>query len=177
MAWLYKQQGSDNWWIGYRLNGRQYLKSTGTADKQKAELVMSRLGQIGMAHRAGNLTDEFYRLITNSNHSNETLRGFVREWLKACKDLSPKTLTKYRDGMEEFCKYVNADDLKPILRDVRTEAIASFVREKRAATSTATANLYRKVLRAFFGYAVDNRVLSVNPVPSSKSLKLTKESE
>jgi integrase len=177
MAWIYKQRGSENWWIGYRLNGKQYLRSTGTSKKEEAERELARLEQIGLAHKSGNLTEEFFRLITNANHSNETLRGFVKQWLKECKDLSSVTLTRYADALEEFCLHINATDAAPLLRDVRTETIAGFIRQKRASTSTATARLYRKILSAFFSYSVDNQVLQINPVPRAKSLKLTKDSE
>jgi integrase len=79
--------------------------------------------------------------------------------------------------MDEFCRHVNADDKQPLLRDVRPPSIGAFLRAKRATTSTATAKLARRVISAFFNYAVDNQVLHLSPVPSAKSLKLTKDSK
>jgi len=38
MAWLYRRQDSNKWWIGWRANGRQFLKSTGTEDKSLAQI-------------------------------------------------------------------------------------------------------------------------------------------
>jgi integrase len=175
MAWKYKRGGV--WWIGYRLNDRQYLRSTKSVNEADADRELDRLGQISMAHRAGNLSEEFFRLITNQQGSNEALRGQVKLWLNECRDLSPRTLEKYRGCMEEFCQHVNASDAAPLLRDIRPETIGAFLRQKRAATSTATAKQYRKVLRAFFGYCMDNQALGTIPVPSSKSLKLTRDSE
>src|SRR5204862_301463 len=55
--------------------------------------------------------------------------------------------------------------------------IAAFLREKRAATSTATAKLARKILAGFFNHAVDNEKLQSSPVPSSRSLKFDKDSD
>src|SRR5207237_1705207 len=73
-----------------------------------------------------------------------------------------------------FCDPLNAD---PLIRDVQPDNMAGFVRQKRAATSTGTAKLVRRILAAFFNYCLDNRLVQVNPVPRSKSLKLTKDSK
>jgi integrase len=177
MAWLYKQAQSENWWIGYRLNGRQYLRSTKTSDRKKAEQELAKLNAIDQAHKAGSLTDEFVALLTRKQSSGESLRGYIRQWLAECKDLSGATLEKYRAVPEEFCAYLNATDTAPLLREVRPEAIGAFLREKRAHTSTATTKQVRKVLSAFFNYAVDNRSLPVSPVPSARALKLNADSK
>ena len=177
MAWLYKQTASENWWIGYRVNGKQYRRSTGTPDRKQAERELAKIGQIDQAQKAGTLTEEFFRLITNQQAPTEPLRGYADQWLDECRDLSGKTLERYRDVMREFCQSVNATPETPLLRDVRPEAIGSFLRAKRAKTSTATAKLCRRILATFFNYAVENRVLSVSPVPSAKSLMLTKDSK
>jgi integrase len=177
MAWLYQRDGSENWWLGYRLNGRQYLRSTKTNDRKKAEQELAKLNAIDQAHKAGSLTDEFVALLTRKQSSGESLRGYIQQWLAECKDLSGATLIKYRSVPEEFCKYLNATEAAPLLRDIQTDTVGAFLREKRAKTSTATANHVRRILSAFFNYAVDNRALPVSPVPSSRSLKLTRESK
>jgi integrase len=177
MAWKYKQRGSEHWWIGYRLHGKQYRRSTGSPDEAVADRELAKLRAMDQAHKAGSLTEEFFRALTNTNAAGDTLRGFADEWLKECRDLSSVTVKKYRDGMDEFCAHVNADAKSPLLRDIRPEAIRSFLRQKRAKTSTATAKSIRKVLRAFFSYAVDSEKLQFNPVQSSKALKLDKDSE
>lgn len=178
MAWLFQRSTSKCWWIGYYLNGKKYRRTTGTEDKAQAERELAKLRAIDQAHKAGSLTEEFYRLLNNNvTVANDSLRGFLKQWLAESKDLSPVTLKTYRDVMERFCLYLNADDQRPLLKDIRPDAIAAFLRDKRATTSTPTARLYRKIVSAFFSYAVDNRVLQLNPVPSSRSLKLTKESE
>src|SRR5262249_30606791 len=103
--------------------------------------------------------------------------GFVRQWLSECKGLSPRTLEKYRDTTEAFCQFLNADESKPLLREIRPEATKAFIRQKRAATSDATARIHRKVLSAFFAYAVDNNALQSNPVPRARVLKLETTSD
>ncbi len=177
MAWLYKQKGSGNWWVGYRLNGKQFLRSTGTQDKAQAEREKTKLEMIDQAHKAGSLTEEFFRLLTRRTDAVHTLSGYSALWLAECKDLSPVTVTKYKDTIEEFAKSLNATEQAPLLRDIQPQIIGDFLREKRAKTSTATAKLYRKILTAFFNYAVQNQALQINPVPSTKSLKLTKDSK
>ena len=42
MAWLYQRPDSDRWWIGYRQNGVQVLKSTGQTDKAAAQRELDR---------------------------------------------------------------------------------------------------------------------------------------
>ena len=177
MAWLYQRTGSENWWLGYRLNGRQYLRSTQTPDKKKAEQLLARHNAIHHAHQAGNLTDEFVALLTRKPSASNVLRPSVRQWLAECKDLSAVTVNRYRGTLEAFCVYLCASDTAPLLRDIQSETIRSYLREKRANTSTATANQTRKILAAFFNHAVENRDLTLSPVPSSRALKLTKDSK
>lgn len=171
MAWKFKQPGSENWWIGYRLNGKQYRRTVGSADEAQANKELARLESMNQAHKAGSLTEEFFRLITNRTAANDTLRAVTGLWLTECKDHSPVTLKKYRNTLEEFGEHINATEHTQ-LRDIRPETIRGFLRAKRAATSAATAKLHRKVLCAFFNFARDNEILTASPVPSSKSLKL-----
>jgi integrase len=175
MAWIYKQANSKNWWLGYRLNGRQYLRSTKTSDRKQAERELEKLNSIAHAHKAGSLTDEFVALLTRKESSGQSLRSAVAQWLNECKDLSVRTLPGYRGVTNKFCDYVNATDTAPLLRDIRRETLGAFIREKRADTSTGTANLNRRILHNFFSYCVDNQMLPHSPVPSSHALKLDRE--
>ena len=177
MAWIYQRPGSEYWWLGYRLNGRQYLRSTKTSDQKKAEQELAKLNAVDQAHKAGSLTDEFVALLTRKQSSGDSLRGYIGQWLAECKDLSGATLKKYRAIPEEFCLYLNATETAPLLRDIQSDTVGAFLREKRAKTSTATTNHVRRVLSAFFNYAVDNRALPFSPVPSSRALKLTRDSK
>ncbi|HVV01015.1 MAG TPA: tyrosine-type recombinase/integrase, partial [Verrucomicrobiae bacterium] len=171
MAWLYKRGGV--WWVGYRQNGRQVLRSTKTSDKETAEREIAKLEAMRQAHKAGTLTEEFFRLLTNRAAAVHTLGDTVKLWFEECKDNSPRTLRQYRDGMKEFVLHLGSDVLP--LRDIRTETIRRFLRAKRAATSTTTANQSRKVLNTFFNFAVDTEAITHSPMPSAKSLKLAKD--
>ncbi len=177
MAWLYQRPDSKKWWIGYRVNGRQVLRSTKTSDRAAAERELAKLDAITQANKAGSLTEEFVALLTRKESSGQSLRSAVAQWLNECKDLSIRTLPGYRGVTEEFCDYVNATDTAPLLRDIRQETLGAFIREKRADTSTGTANLNRRILHNFFSYCVDNQMLPHSPVPSSRALKLDRESK
>src|SRR6266700_7570618 len=67
MAWLYRQNKSQYWWIGYRINGRQYLRSTRETDRAEAEKLLAQFGTIQEANRAGRLTEEFYLALTQQS--------------------------------------------------------------------------------------------------------------
>jgi integrase len=173
MAWLYRRSGSENWWIGYRMHGRQYLRTTNTPDKSRAEKELAKLEAMNQAHKAGSLTEEFFRLLTRKESPSDSLKAYVRQWLAECKELSSATVERYTQVIDEFCDHVNATDTTPLLRDIQREVIAAFLRKKRSTTTAATAKVVRRILAAFFNYAVDNEAVQFSPVPSSKSLKLT----
>jgi hypothetical protein len=172
MAWLYKQKGSNKWWIGYRVNGKQILRSTKTNDRAAAERQLAKLESISHAHAANALTQEFVRHLTRVESSGDSLHTYRKQWLNECRDLSGKTVERYEDVIDEFCEFVNTTETAPLLRDIQPETISSFLRAKREKTSVATVKLVRRILAVFFNYCVDNRALQFSPVPSSKSLKL-----
>lgn len=171
MAWLYERGGV--WWVGYRHNGKQYLRSTKTKDKAIAERELKRLDMMTQAHEAGSLTEEFFRLLTRKQSAGDSLRAVVKQWLGECKDLSRVTLERYSQVIEEFCGGIGATDATPLLRDISRDDLAAFLRKKRSTTTAATTKVVRRILSAFFNYSVDNQLIQFSPVPSSKSLKLT----
>jgi integrase len=175
MAWLFKRDGSNNWWLGYRFNGRQYRSSTETPDKAEAERQLAKVRAMYEARKAGSLTEDVYRVLSGTqNRGLDSLRATVDVWLAECKtNVAPKTLERYRDIANDFCTFLNAGDTKPLLKDVQKDNVADYLRHKKAQTSPQTARLARIILGGFFNYAVDNEKISASPVPSSKSLKLT----
>src|SRR5438445_10085485 len=97
MAWLYKQKGSENWWIGYRHNGKQVLKSTKTADRAQAEKELQRVGMMFEAHKSGSLTEDLYHALTGSGLPQITLDTELQDWLaEAEHSTSGSTYTKYK---------------------------------------------------------------------------------
>jgi len=177
MAWLYtrKGDGSKNWWIGYRFNGKQYRASTKTSDKAEAERQLAKVRAMYEAKKAGSLTEEVFRVLSGTtNQGTDSLRAIVTVWLAECETgVATKTHERYGDIANDFCTFLNADDAKPLLKDVQRDNVADYLRHKRTRTSPQTARLARIILGGFFNYAVDNKKIQVSPVPSSKSLKLT----
>lgn len=179
MAWIYQRGDSDNWWLGYRVNGKQVLRSTETSDRKQAEKELAKIEMATRANRAGLLTDELIRQLTgkDSTQGEFSLRAYVGQWLAECKGLSAVTLERYQTVANEFCDFVHATETAPLLREIQKETVALFIRGKRADTSAANAKLNRRILSAFFNYAVNNDALPVSPVPTATALKLTGESE
>lgn len=175
MAWLYKQTGSDNWWLGYRSNGKQYLRSLRTPNRQEADRELAKVRALYEAQKADTLTEEVFQVLTGkTNHTRETLKGAMEMWLTECSgDLSAATTTRYRGVARDFYAFLNADDTRPLLKDIQQDNIAEFLRAKRALTSPQTAKLTRRILSGFFNYAAENNMITANPVPSAQSLKLT----
>src|SRR5260370_42557184 len=86
MAWLYRKNNSQYWWIGYRINGKQYLRSTRETERAEAEKLLAQFGTIQEANRAGRLTEEFYLALTEQQQIRRiVLKAAVEEWLTECK--------------------------------------------------------------------------------------------
>ena len=172
MAWLYKQKGSENWWVGYRANGKQFLRSTGTSNKKQAEMELARIRSAYEAHKSETLTEEFVRLLTKSKREKTPVRRQVSLWMKDCKSLSAGTIERYRGVLEDFCKSIGATEEKPMLEDITKSDLRTFLRDKAEMSSRGNVKLNHRVLSAFFNHAIDNEVLKETPLPSLKSLKI-----
>jgi integrase len=178
MAWIYERPGTEHFWIGYRINGKQVLRSTGTSDRKEADKELAKIEMAARASRAGLLTDELIKQLTGKTGQTEfTLHAMLQQWLAECKSLSPATLERYKTVMDQLSEYIHATETAPLLRQIAKETIAAFLRNKRAATTAANAKLNRRVLAAFFNYCVRNDALEKSPVPDAVALKLNGESE
>jgi len=175
MAWLYQQRGSRNWWIGYRKNGRQFLKSTGTADRSEAETHLGSLELLEKAQTVGKLTEEFYRTITASELPKVSLRSAIDKWLLACEGTTaPATLARYKSVAKEFLKATQATETKPLLRDISNEGISGFFRQLYKTRASASVNLTRKVLSIFFNDCLAKKLVDSNPVKLTRPVKSNK---
>lgn len=173
MAWLYKQKNSENWWIGCRINGRQILKSTGTADRQEAERQLAAIEALNQAHRAGTALDEIYRALSGKGESVVTLRASVAAWLAEIDGTTaPSTLGKYRDTLDEFMKSMNATDSKPRVAEITSEHIRAHLAKLKLRLAPSTVNGYRKILSIFFRSLVASGKLRESPVSVVKALKV-----
>ncbi|MFN7141507.1 MAG: tyrosine-type recombinase/integrase [Limisphaerales bacterium] len=172
MAWLYKRPGSANWWIGWRANGKQFLKSTEETEKAKAEKKLAEFEFLEKAKRDGKLTQAFVESITARPMQHKTLKAALDEWLLECEGAtSPQTVKKYRSIANEITDFLKATEKGPLLGDVETEEIRGFLTFKRSYVSANTVNQNRKVLSIFFIRCLKNSLIKSNPVLPIKKFK------
>jgi integrase len=176
MAWLYRRPGSKFWWIGWKVNGRQFLKSTKETDRKAAEAKLCEHEFIAKAAYDGKLTEALIESLTGKPLSRVTLKSGLDEWLKECEAATkPGTLERYSAVAGEFSAYLNATAQAPLLRDVSTDELRSFLTQKRAKTTAANANQTRKVLAVFFLRAIRNGMLRDNPMLPIRQFKPGKD--
>jgi integrase len=175
MAWLYQRPGSAFWWIGWRVNGRQFLKSTRETDRHKAEAKLREHEFIAKAAFDGRLTEAFLEALTGKALSQLTLKSALEDWLNECKgSTSPGTLARYKSIADELSDYLKASAARPLLRDVGTDELRAFLTAKRAKASASTVNLTRRILSTFFLRAIRNRALRENPMLPVSMFKASK---
>jgi integrase len=165
MAWLFMRHGSKYWWVGHRLNSRQFRYSTKTKIRADAEKEMAKVNSMVQAQAAGMLTREVYHALTKTNSERTSIKAAVANWLKESKgSTSEGTHERYSDVGKAFLEFLKAGDDSPTLQDI-THAIAQrFLDSVRAARSVGTANLYRRVLSGFFIRAVKSQIIPSNPI-------------
>ena len=172
MSWLYRQKGSANWWVGYRVGGKQVLRSTGTADRALAEREMTRLNTLFQHNVTGTLTEELYAALTGRAVSAIPLKRGLDEWIAECRaSTSPGTVERYELVAREFAAHVNASEAGPSLTAITSEHVRSYLTKKRISTSASNANLGRKVLSIFFHRAIANEQIKTNPILAVKRFK------
>ncbi len=175
MAWLYRQKGSANWWLGYRVNGKQVLRSTGHTDRRDAEKELVKVQTMFEHSRAGSLTEELYQALTGATLPKITLASELEDWLKECRaTTAEKTLARYESFAGEFKTFLNATESGPALASVTPDDVRRYLNTKRTQTAASTANLARKTLSAIFIRAVKNHHLRQNPVSPIKPFKALK---
>jgi integrase len=174
MAWLYQRGGI--WWIGWRVNGRQFLKSTGESDRKKGEGKLREQQFLEQAKRDGKLTQEFIESLTGKPLFRLSLKKAAEDWLSECQgSTAAATALKYRDLADDFLEFLNATEHAPRLQDVTTAEILTFLTEKRKTKRAATVNQHRKILSSFFIRALKLGFLKSNPVLPIKSFKESRE--
>ena len=172
MAWIYKRQGSDNWWVGWRSNGRQFLKSTRSANKAEAQKQCSEIESLHSWHAQGKLTKTFVEALTGKKAPVVSLRKALDEWLTEAKGATaPSTSKKYGDVSEKFATFIGANPNGPALMDIDTETVREFLVKRREQTTASTTNQVRKVLSIFFGRAVKNGQIQINPIAAVRPFK------
>lgn len=151
MAWIYKQKKDGPFWIGWRVGGKQFLKSTGTDDRKKAEGHLHDLEAMLQRSTDGRLTDEFVDSVRVNPLPKVSLRAAITEWLaEAGATTAEASAVRYRQIADSFLEFLQATESTPLLRDVQTEHVRAFLANRLQVVSPRTVNLYRKVLSGFF---------------------------
>ena len=170
--WIYKRKDSGCWWVGYRLNGRQYLRSTKTADRKEAEKLMATLGMMEGAKRNGSLTEEFFQLLTGNTIAAVPLKSAMDGWLTECQGANAaNTVHGYRVTTTAFLEFMHASDTAPTLGQIGAEDVRSFLTNHRKTRTAATCNTTRKILSTFFLREVKMGRIKSNPVMAVKPFK------
>lgn len=178
MAWLYRQKGSSKWWIGWRANGRQFLKSTKTEVRAEAEKQLARTEALFAAHRAGSVVDEVYQSLTSKVVPKVALKAALNDWIDECRGAtSPSTVQKYEAVRDELCEYLHATDKAPVLADIQPDALRGYLTRKRSQTTASTVNVLRKILSGFFIRAIKNGQTQINPMLPVKAFKAGRDEE
>ena len=172
MAWLYKQKGSEKWWIGWRSNGSQFRKSTKTTDKKLAEKKLREQETLAQMHSDGRLAEVFVESITGKQTAKITYKAAVDHWLGECKGATaPATYEKYAKLAEDLGKFLKATDTAPLLRDVTSDDVRAFLTKRRERNSASTTNISRIIISAFFKRAVQNGQIRDNPLVLVRTFK------
>jgi integrase len=172
VPWLYLQKRSANWWIGYRVNGKAFFRSTGTPIRADAERQLATVSAMFHAHKAASLNDDVFEALTGNRRPRVTLAESMKEWLQEVEtSASAKTADKYARIRDSFQSFLGATEEAPLLRAVTPEQVRSYLSRRFSITSASTANLERKILAAFFTRAVRHGLLRDNPVGPIKPFK------
>lgn len=173
MAWKYQRGGV--WWIGYRHNGRQVLKSTGKTEEAEAQKYLERVELLFSAHRANSLTDELYRALSGSELSKISLVDELDGWLQEVGRMaSASTSERYKSIANDFKVFLNASTSGPALASVTTADVDRYLLHRRGTSAAGTVNVTRKILSGFFKRAVLGRRLRENPATAAKTFKAHK---
>ena len=172
MAWIYKQKGSANWWIGYRANGREIRRSTKTSNRAEAEKQLAQVDSMFAANKAKRLTKELFELLTGKESDATPLKKAADDWLAATEmSVSPTTIAKYRKLFSDLQEFIHATDSAPLLSEIRTDELLSFLIAQRKTRSASTVNTFTKIIGGFFNWQIDNGRLAENPTRQIKPFK------
>jgi integrase len=174
MAWIYKRAGSKFWWIGWRAQGQQHLQSTGKTAKKEAQTVLQQYELMNQASKASALTRQFYLTLAGSAAKSTPLSVALAEWVEVAESSkAPTTATKYRTEARLLAEFLGATESGPMVEEIDSKVIRRFLSDRRTNTSTATANLAKKILSGFFQKQVKEEVIQSNPVRLVDTLKET----
>jgi integrase len=179
MPWLFKYKGkSDRWWIGYRLNGQQYLRSTGYVERDKAEQELARAKSMVEAHKAKMLTRDLYEHLTGRALANMTFKAALEDWLKEARGATgARTVEKYTLLQTAMTDFFKLTDRGPMLSDITREDLQRYLSDRRSVVSASTTNMARKCLAIFFNRSKACGYLKDSPIEGIPMFKSSREEQ
>lgn len=174
MAWLFKR--GNVWWIGWRVNGRQFLKSTEQEDKAEADKVLTDYNAVEAAAKANRLNHAFVESFSTSTAPSMSLKRALDSWLKEMAGtVAETTLPRYRRKLTHLAEFLKATETSPLLRDITTEDIIRFTAKKRAEQKAGTVNDGLCIVKGFFKRCVELGWLHKSPAQKVKFFKIPRE--
>jgi integrase len=175
MAWLYRYKDSSRWFIGWRSAGKIRARSTGKTSKKDAEKELAAFVAMQAIHERGGPLDELYRSLSAATRPEAHVRALKAElddWIdEAEKTTRPGTADRYRVIAKDMIQFFGADDEKPRLDAVNSDAVRAYLADVLKRKSASTANMERKCLRVFFRRAIANGRLTHDPAAPIKPFK------
>jgi integrase len=172
MPWLFKFKKSKVWWVGYRLHGQQFLRSTGQRQRTDAEKELQRVNAMIAAHKANALSRGLFEQLTGQTLPNVTLKHALDDWLNEVKgSTGPRTLEKYTSVSTSLQEFFRANDRGPLLSEITSAELTRLLGEKRATVSAVTTNMLRTCLAIFFKRSKLRGYIRENPVDSIRTFK------
>jgi len=172
MAWLFKQKGSSNWWVGYRAGGKIRRFTTKTADITEATAELGRVKAMLAAKSSAENLEQVFEALTGKVIPRATLMGELGSWLREAKNATAMgTYRKYETTASRLKKFLKATESSPLLSEITAEHLRDYMDDRIKTVSAGTVNNERKVLRIFFKRATDCGRLKQNPMLAVKQFK------
>lgn len=162
MATLFKQKGSDKWWIRYSRNGKQVRKSTGTINEDEARLQLREV-ELTLEQKSvsGTVSQDLINSIQKESIRPTPIRTVFANRLK---HVGPNTAGSYkaRDGI--FIAWLNEHYPEAeLISDITRPMIKAFLDMISDHHQSRTHNGYLRRLRSVFRSAVKDGLCSNDP--------------
>lgn len=164
MAWVFKHNDRKVWWIGTRIDGKLFYRSTKERDEGKARAMLADIKAMEERAAAKKLNRDFYEALTGDKIEEARLFASLDQWLK--ETTRPNTHRNYQGFAESFKKALPHD---PILSDIQEGQVRKIFAEVKAKVRPSTANQWLTRASAFFTrFAASVRKDPTEGIPRAK---------
>ena len=138
---LYKQKGSDYWYMSYSIRGRQYRRSTKTTNKKIAEEIYCK--------RKAEILEGTY--IDNPQGKNKTLKNLVEQYWE---DITPsKKPGSQKDDFRYGRYWIQLFDNR-YLNEISSDSINQYIQKRKKLVGPSTINRELAFLSAVFNKGI-----------------------